>query len=196
EERLDRVEKAVQTLAATRPLKREQESDGKVVLEARASKAPAPEADAQEARAPGAHAQGAKRKAQKGAVDAGAVEKAADTTGPHGDFPWWDRLLEEMRGKKRTVEALLKEGTPRSYRPGHLVVAFAPGFRFHWENVRRPDNLRLVEEVLSRLAGEKITVECILEEEEKTQTPEKEQELVQKALKLFGGEVVKAEEEE
>jgi hypothetical protein len=129
-------------------------------------------------------------------VGAGAAEKGSDITSPHADFPWWDRLLEEMRGKKRTVEALLKEGTPRSYCPGRLVVAFAPGFRFHWENVKRPDNLRLVEEVLSRLAGEKFTVECILEEEEETRTLGKEPELVQKALRLFGGEVVKSEEEE
>ena len=113
-----------------------------------------------------------------------------------GIFPGGTRLLEEMRGKKRTVEALLKGGDPRSYRPGRLVVAFAPGFRFHWENIKRPDNLRLVEEVPSRLAGEKITVECVLEEEEDTRTSGNEPELVQKALSLFGDEVVKAEEEE
>ena len=216
EGRLDRVEKAVQALPSARTVSREKEKGSKGALEARAStrrapetpalkertsKTRVPETDAQEARAPETHAQEAptqerKKKAPKRAVGAGAAEKGSDITSPHADFPWWDRLLEEMRGKKRTVEALLKEGTPRSYRPGHLVVAFAPGFRFHWENVKRPDNLRLVEEVLSRLAGEKFTVECILEEEEETRTPGKEPELVQKALRLFGGEVVKSEEEE
>jgi len=235
EERLDRVEKAVQALTgAPRTVSREMEKGGKAApkegtAKTRVPEAGAPGGEAEEALAPETRRQArrapeaptkeapaqetdtgetpapkkrrqetsaqTRAKAGKGAADTGAAEKGDSATGQPGDFPWWDRLLEEMRGKKRTVEALLKEGTPRSYRPGRLVVAFAPGFRFHCENIKRPDNLRLVEEVLSRLAGEKITVECVLEEEDK-QTSGNEPELVQKALSLFGGEVVKAEEEE
>ena len=224
EERLDRLEKALQAHPGSLTISGEKEKDGKAApkeetaktyrqetgppgTEAEEARAPETrpqevqarvartgEAPAPKTRTPGAHVQAAKTEAKDRKVVAGAVEKGDEPTGPPADFPWWDRLLEEIRGKKRTVEALLKEGTPRSYRPGRLVVAFAPGFRFHWENIRRPDNLRLVEEVLSRLAGEKITVECVLEEE--NQTSPKEPELVQKALSLFGGEVVKAEEEE
>jgi DNA polymerase-3 subunit gamma/tau len=197
EERLVRLEKAVQAYPGARTVSRRIESDGKGVPEARSSSTQAPAARTPETRA--AKTRTGKAHTQEAAVplpgEAGAAEKDNTLTGPSVDFPWWDRLLEEMRGKKRTVEALLKEGIPRSYRPGHLVVAFAPGYRFHWENVKRPDNLRLVEEVLSRLAGERITVECVLEEEE-ARTSGKEPELVQKALSLFGGEVVKAEEEE
>ncbi|NLZ44637.1 MAG: hypothetical protein GX894_07255, partial [Clostridia bacterium] len=198
EERLARLEKVIQPPPGARTVSREKESEGKGAPEARGSSTRAPEVRAPETRT--AKTRTGKTHTQEAAaplpVEAGAAEKSNDLTGPVADFPWWDRLLEEMRGKKRTVEALLKEGVPRSYRPGHLVVAFAPGFRFHWENVRRPDNLRLVEEVLSRLAGERITVECVLEKEEEARTPGKEPELVQKALSLFGGEVVKAEEEE
>ena len=120
--------------------------------------------------------------------------KTVPTEG-EGDFPWWDKLLKEMRRKKRTVEALLKEGTPRSYRSGRLVVEFSPDFRFHWESVKRTENLRLVEEVLQQITGKQITLECVLEETKK-EDPAQQPDLVQKALDLFGGRVVESEEEE
>lgn len=123
-------------------------------------------------------------------------EKTADNFSheEEGDFPWWDQLLQALRRKKRTVEALLKEGKPRSYRSGRLVVEFSPDFRFHWETIRRTENLRLVEEVLQQISGKPITLECVLETEE--ENPAQQPDLVQKALDLFGGRIVESDEEE
>src|SRR5690554_4941822 len=120
--------------------------------------------------------------------------KTVPTAGA-GAFPWWDNLLTELRRKKRTVEALPKEGTPPTYRSGRLVVEFSPDFRFHWESVKRTENLRLVEEVLQQITGKQITLEYVLEKTKK-EDPAQQPDLVQKALDLFGGRVVESEEEE
>ncbi len=123
-------------------------------------------------------------------------EKTRDNFPPEeeGDFPWWDQLLQALRRKKRTVEALLKEGKPCSYRSGRLVVEFSPDFRFHWETIRRVENLRLVEEVLQQVCGKPVTLECVLKTEE--ENPAQQPDLVQKALDLFGGRIVESDEEE
>lgn len=104
----------------------------------------------------------------------------------------WEELLAVVRKKKRTVEALLREGTPGGIRSGRLVVEFAPEFRFHWENIRRPENLRLIEEALQETTGAEIILECVLKQELPASGAEERPDLLQKALDLFGGRIIES----
>jgi len=113
----------------------------------------------------------------------------------------WDEVLLAVRKRKRTVEALLREGKPGSGLGNTFVIEFLPEFKFHWENIKRADNLRLVEEALEEVTGRKIKAECVLktnEDNEEARTVEGEllkekPEILRNALDLFGGKVIKSE---
>jgi len=109
---------------------------------------------------------------------------------------YWDEILAVVRERKRTVEALLREGKPRPSPAGKFIIEFSPEFKFHWENTKRPDNLRLVEEAILRVTGQELKVECLLEEGQnspKERDVEEEPDILRNALDLFGGKVIKSD---
>lgn len=107
----------------------------------------------------------------------------------------WDDLLAAVRRRKRTVEALLREGKPGGFRGGRFTIEFSPEFRFHCENIKRPENSRLVEEALLELTGKNIKLECVLGESSRESGGE-QPEILRRALEIFGGEVIEMKEEE
>lgn len=105
-----------------------------------------------------------------------------------GDFSQWNEFLELAKQRKRTVAALLQEGKPINFANNCLVVAFAPNFKFHLENLSLPHNRELLESVLKELTGTEIRLECV----PLTNTSNKsagKTDLLQKTVELFGGEV-------
>ena len=79
---------------------------------------------------------------------------------------------------------------------GKFIIEFSPEFKFHWENTKRPDNLRLVEEAILRVTGQELKVECLLEEGQnspKERDVEEEPDILRNALDLFGGKVIKSD---
>ncbi|MDR1069476.1 MAG: DNA polymerase III subunit gamma/tau [Gracilibacteraceae bacterium] len=77
----------------------------------------------------------------------------------------WPKLLDEVRGKKRSTHALLLEGSPAAWRDGVLYLAFPDGNVFHKGKFTQAENKNIVEEILSRLLGQPAALQSVLKSE-------------------------------
>ncbi|HHT06547.1 MAG TPA: DNA polymerase III subunit gamma/tau [Hydrogenispora sp.] len=109
-------------------------------------------------------------------------------------FDRWEEVLEGVKQRKRTVEALLREGTPVGLRGNQLLIRFT--LEFHWEKIREVEYTRLVTEVLQEVTGQKLIPQFILGEAGNNPAEENSSDLLRKTLELFGGEVTEIKEED
>jgi len=107
----------------------------------------------------------------------------------------WPRLKAKLREMlRRTTFAYLEECVPLDLRGDRLRL----GFRYvaHVEGLSAPGHLRALEEALEKLLRRRVRVECVrLSTDEETEEPQesftsRQEEVVQRALELFGGMVV------
>ncbi|MDR1321816.1 MAG: DNA polymerase III subunit gamma/tau [Gracilibacteraceae bacterium] len=77
----------------------------------------------------------------------------------------WPKLLDEVRGKKRSTHALLLEGSPAAWRDGVLYLAFPDSNTFHQGKFTQAENKNIVEEILSRLLGQPAVLQSVLKSE-------------------------------
>lgn len=112
---------------------------------------------------------------------------------PVRTFDQWEAVLAAVKKKKRTTEALLREGTPKELRGDSLEIQFS--LQFHWERIKQPEYADLVREALQEVTGEKIIPKFTLREET-AKGEEERPELVRKTLELFGGKITEVKEEE
>jgi DNA polymerase-3 subunit gamma/tau len=97
----------------------------------------------------------------------------------------WDHIMEAIKVRKKSVHAYLTVSEPIEIQEDVLILAFKEGYTFHKEKIQEQDNKKLVEEELEKLLGVRLKVVCNLEEDiDNAEDP------VQKALDLFGSEVV------
>lgn len=102
----------------------------------------------------------------------------------------WPRFLEVLRKKTHiSYEAFLKEGTVTHLEGNTVVCRFQPDHKFHKERLEQPQVKRAVEQVLSEFFGQPLQLQCRLENE-MNQRDTGENELIKKAIELFGGELV------
>lgn len=73
----------------------------------------------------------------------------------------WADVLAVIKKKKIATHALLIEGKPIKYSDHTLTVAFDQGFGFHKMAVEKPENKKLIEDVLSRAFGGSIILTFI-----------------------------------
>jgi len=116
-------------------------------------------------------------------------------------FIQWLDFLEAVKKKKRTLAALIQEGKPLNYNGRELVVGLAPNLKFHLENLMQSQNKELLESIIKEVCGQTISLSCVpLPEEaparDKTKTATAGPDLVNEAVKLFGGEVKPLPKEE
>ncbi len=126
-------------------------------------------------------------------VGAGLATVTA-TTPATGNSPFaWDDFLEAVKKRKRTLAALVQEGTPLQYDEVQLVVGLPPNLKFHLENLAMPQNRELLENVLFELTGKKTRISCIPITDNATPAPEAAAttvpDPVAQAVALFGGEI-------
>ncbi len=105
----------------------------------------------------------------------------------------WDDFLEAIKKRKRTLAALVQEGTPLQYDEAQLVVGLPPNLKFHLENLAMPQNRELLENVLFELTGKKTRISCVPINDNATPAPEPVAttvpDPVAQAVALFGGEI-------
>jgi len=108
----------------------------------------------------------------------------------------WDKILEVVRKTKIMCYAFFVEAKAVSLENGVLVLQYEENHRFHKERSELPENKKVMEQALEKILGQKIKVKCELKEETKQKELEltPEDDLVEKAIALFGGEVIEIEE--
>ena len=77
----------------------------------------------------------------------------------------WPDILEEVRRKKKSTHAFLLEGKPKGLKGQSLLLVFKEGYSFHRDKFNQPENKTVVEEVLGKYLGIKITLESLMENE-------------------------------
>jgi len=103
----------------------------------------------------------------------------------------WNKILEIVKKNKVTTHAFLVEGTPIKYEGGYLTIQFSPSHVFHKERLEQAENKQIIEDAFAYLFKERAKIKCIMcsgEEEDKDDA--KKGDLVEAAIKIFGGNVI------
>jgi len=106
----------------------------------------------------------------------------------------WGDILERVKQNKITTHAFLIEGKPKVINGNSLVISFNQEHKFHYDQVNKPVNLSIVEKALSEVIGKKIPVSCVLETQNNVDTNTQESSAINKALEIFGGNIVEINE--
>jgi len=72
----------------------------------------------------------------------------------------WENILTAVRERNVKVHAFVIEGTPVSIENGKFILGFEDCFGFHVEMLLRPENKKIVEEILSNKIGKNVILEC------------------------------------
>lgn len=140
-------------------------------------------------------------KSQKSPAPPQPSTVAVMTAGGPETFTQWSAFIEALKNKKRTLAALIQEGKPVNYNGRELVVGLPPNLKFHLENLAMPQNKELMEGILKEVCGQPVILSCVPVSDEgvtaaKTQSAAKEPNLVNEAVKLFGGQAKPISKEE
>ena len=104
----------------------------------------------------------------------------------------WPQVMELINGSKKTLHAFLTEAAPYEVKKNELVLLFKKGYTFHKENVEAGGNKKIVQKALQKVLGVQLGILCLLEEE--VQEKKTTEDPVQKALNIFGPEIVSIED--
>ena len=113
-----------------------------------------------------------------------------------GIFQRWSDALGQIKQKNFAMGGFLRSGVPVALQGNVLVLSCK--YKFHQEKIVDRKNKMELEEVLESIFGQKIVVECVLEddltqeqrEELRRLTQKQEEELTNNALSIFEGKVV------
>jgi DNA polymerase-3 subunit gamma/tau len=129
----------------------------------------------------------------------------------------WPEILEEVKKQKKSTHAFLLEGKPAAINEDSLYLVFNEGYSFHRDKFNQPENKMVVEGILERFLEKKLNLTSLMESEyealagENSQSSKanakvattitdnsrenKEEFCVQKAVELFGSELVQVTKE-
>ena len=107
----------------------------------------------------------------------------------------WQEILERIKKVRMSARAFLIEGEPMNIDKGNLILKFPVEYAFHKEKVEQPENRTAIEQVIKEVTGADLKIKCKFPEElsraESAATiTGGEQEMIEKARSLFGGEVI------
>ncbi|KUO60478.1 MAG: DNA polymerase III subunit gamma/tau [Gracilibacter sp. BRH_c7a] len=114
----------------------------------------------------------------------------------------WLDILEDVRKKKKSTHAFLLEGKPMGIKEESLLLVFKEGYSFHRDKFNQPENKAVVEEVLLKSLGQKLSLENLLENEfellnqgSNLDGDKKNSQCIQQAVELFGAQLVQVRED-
>ena len=102
----------------------------------------------------------------------------------------WDKVLEIVKKNKITTHAFLVEGIPIKYGDGYLIIQFNPSHSFHKEKLEQEENKQIIGDAFAYLFKERVKIECVICSDEDNKKEAKESDLVEVAIKIFGGNVI------
>lgn len=133
------------------------------------------------------------------------IESKVDMLGD--DTKKWDELLKRLKERKISLYTFLMDAE-KIFKNGKLKIEYPPDLRFHYEQLKRPENLVILKEILKEVFGNDVELEITIVSAD-GETQEKVSEVVreekpknplehptfQTILRLFGGDVVEVERE-
>ncbi len=112
----------------------------------------------------------------------------------------WQEVLRDVRPRDKMLQALLRDVRPTDVEDNTLILlATSP---FHRNQIERPANKQIIEEVLARHLGETVPVRCTTEERRETRDVRsqirdvRKDSLVKAAINIFDADIVDIEADE
>jgi DNA polymerase-3 subunit gamma/tau len=125
-------------------------------------------------------------------VDAGGSQVDLETIRKR-----WTAFLEVLRKKAHaSYEAFLREAEVAALNGTTLICEFSPDHRFHRERMEEPQVKQKVEQVLREFFCCSLSLQCRLQNEAVDEQIQAESEIINKAIEIFGGELVDIIDEE
>ena len=116
----------------------------------------------------------------------------------------WNAVLMKLKKQRVSLHAVILEGTPVDFNEGLLTVAFGERFTFHKETAEKSKNKSFFESLLLQHFQRKIRVKFVLEDEPSSEgfkghshpgdTSGEQEDIVHKAVEVFGGELISIED--
>lgn len=98
----------------------------------------------------------------------------------------WPQIMKSIKEHKKTVYAFLTVCEPKNIVGDKIQLCFKSGYTFHKEKIEEPENIKIIQTVLKEELGVDYRLECYIEKKE---TEVKDPGL-QKALDIFGSDIV------
>lgn len=103
----------------------------------------------------------------------------------------WQQMIEHVGKVKISVASYLNEGSPVDLADGQLTVAFPGNCSLHKETLEEKANKTIVEQKLMEIYNAGLKLNFILLKEEKSSEPELRSPVIQSAMDMFNGRVIK-----
>ena len=130
----------------------------------------------------------------KGEVYSQEVEPGSGSDAEKDPAWAWPEILANIKGERMAIYTLLKEAKPRMSAKNVFTLQFPPTSGFFIAAVEKEENRAFLEEQIQKVTGRKVRLRCQMKEDagEPTGTAE---DIVQKAVRVFGKDLVKIVDE-
>jgi len=99
----------------------------------------------------------------------------------------WQQLLMEIKSHNNSIHAFLKVCDPE-ITDGQLCLYFP--YKFHKERIEDTKNRQIVEAAINKIYGQNLQIKCFIKTNNKSEKIVVNDDLLEDALEIFGGEVV------
>jgi len=99
----------------------------------------------------------------------------------------WQQLLIEVKSHNNSIHAFLKVSDPEI--DEEQMCLYFP-YKFHKERIEDTKNRQIVEEAIKKIYGQKLQIKCFIKTNHKPEKQIANDDLLEDALEIFGGEVV------
>jgi len=112
----------------------------------------------------------------------------------------WPDVLKKIKAEKMSAATFLLEGGPVEVKGNRIILGFPPQFSFNKEALEDQTNRVLIEKALSQVLNRKVSVTVtVIEGAEEPSKPvsdkTKVSPIIQSAIEIFGGEIIKEDNE-
>ncbi|KPU45785.1 DNA polymerase III subunit tau [Oxobacter pfennigii] len=105
---------------------------------------------------------------------------------------WKDILRAISNGGHKRLYAFMLEGKPAGVTNNILTISYEKNYEFHKRGLEESDNRKIAEEYIANACGCKLYIKCIINDE--IAADKQEDDIVQKAISIFGEDMVEVEE--
>lgn len=105
----------------------------------------------------------------------------------------WTEILNTIKSNGHIkLYAFLSEGKPIGFSNNVLSIGFEKEYKFHKQNVENPENIAVVEKIVSNILNTEIRVRCAIIDE--IAADKQEDSFIKDTIDIFGSDIVEVEE--